>query len=146
MECRPRAQGVSEEGPGGRTGYHVAVGALNPSDYSVALFSNIGDWVTVYAPGVALLSTVPDVFDGGVQAGTRDDSYGHRRETLDVDDFRGGFGVWSGTSFAAPSSQGSSRRGSPTATTRMGRARRCAGSCATRTTRACPEQPPTLAN
>ena len=81
---------------------HVAVGALNPADYSVALFSNIGDWVDVFAPGVSLVSTVPVVFDGGVQAGTRDDKNGRRRETLDVDDFRGGYGVWSGTSFAAP--------------------------------------------
>ena len=81
---------------------HVAVGALNPADYSVALFSNIGDWVDVFAPGVSLVSTVPVVFDGGIQAGTRDDKNGRRRETLDVDDFRGGYGVWSGTSFAAP--------------------------------------------
>lgn len=81
---------------------HLSVGALNPADHSVALFSNIGDWVDVYAPGVSLVSTVPVDFDGGVQAGTRDDKDGRRRETLDVDDFRGGYGVWSGTSFAAP--------------------------------------------
>ena len=81
---------------------HIAVGALNPANRSVALFSNIGSWVDVYAPGVSLVSTVPVDFDGGVQAGTRDDKIGRRRETLDVDDFRGGFGVWSGTSFAAP--------------------------------------------
>ena len=81
---------------------HLSVGALNPADHSVALFSNIGDWVDVYAPGVSLVSTVPVDFDGGIQAGTRDDKNGRRRETLDVDDFRGGFGVWSGTSFAAP--------------------------------------------
>jgi len=81
---------------------HLCVGALNPADHSVALFSNIGDWVDMYAPGVSLVSTVPVDFDGGVQAGTRDDKYGRRRETLDVDDFRGGYGVWSGTSFAAP--------------------------------------------
>ncbi len=66
------------------------------------MFSNIGDWVEVYAPGVSVLSTIPVDFNGGVQAGTRDDAYGHCRETLDADDFRGGFGVWSGTSFAAP--------------------------------------------
>ena len=86
-----------------RTGErHVSVGALNPASRSVALFSNIGRWVDVYAPGVSLVSTVPVKFDGGIQAGTRDDKYGRRRETLDIDDFRGGFGVWSGTSFAAP--------------------------------------------
>jgi serine protease len=80
----------------------ISVGALNPADRSVALFSNIGDWVDVFAPGVSLVSTVPVDFDGGIRAGTRDDRDGRRRETLDVDDFRGGFGVWSGTSFAAP--------------------------------------------
>lgn len=81
---------------------HVSVGALNPANHSVALFSNIGRWVDVYAPGVSVVSTVPVVFNGGVQAGTSDPKYGRRRETLDVDDFREGFGVWSGTSFAAP--------------------------------------------
>jgi subtilisin family serine protease len=80
----------------------VSVGALNPSDRSVAMFSNIGSWVKVYAPGVSIVSILPTTFNGGIQAGTRDDSHGHRRETLDADDFRGGFGVWSGTSFAAP--------------------------------------------
>lgn len=81
---------------------HVSVGALNPTSESVALFSNIGGWVNVYAPGVSLVSTVPVTFNGGVQAGTRNDRRGRRRETLDIDDFAGGFGVWSGTSFAAP--------------------------------------------
>lgn len=81
---------------------HVAVGALNPSDNSVALFSNLGAWVGVYAPGVAILSTLPVVFDGGVQAGSSSAAHRRRRETLDIDDFRGGFAVWSGTSFAAP--------------------------------------------
>lgn len=81
---------------------HVAVGALNPASRSVALFSNIGPWVDVYAPGVSLVSTIPESFNGGVQAGTRDDLHARRRMTVDVDDFRGGFGVWSGTSFAAP--------------------------------------------
>lgn len=81
---------------------HVAIGALNPSSRSVALFSNVGDWVTAYAPGVSLVSTIPDTFDGSLQAGMRDDAHSRRRETLDVDDFRGGFAAWSGTSFAAP--------------------------------------------
>ncbi|WP_439593698.1 S8 family peptidase [Microbacterium sp.] len=81
---------------------HIVVGALNPSRRSVALFSNIGPWVTTWAPGVSIVSTQPTDFDGSIQAGTRDDLYGRRRETLDVDEFRGGFAVWSGTSFAAP--------------------------------------------
>jgi hypothetical protein len=81
---------------------HVSVGALNPSGRSVALFSNIGPWVRTYAVGVSVLSTVPVAFDGGSQAGMRHDLEHRRRETLDLDDFAGGFAVWSGTSFAAP--------------------------------------------
>jgi subtilisin family serine protease len=80
---------------------HLSVGALNPNRRSVALFSNIGGWVRVYAPGVSVLSTTPP-FNGGIQAGTRSDRYGLRRETIDPDDCTGGFGLWSGTSFAAP--------------------------------------------
>lgn len=87
---------------GGGDPTHVVVGALNPSSESVALFSNIGEWVTVYAPGVSVVSTLPTEFNGSVQAGSRDDLYGRRRETLDVDEFAGGFAVWSGTSFSAP--------------------------------------------
>ncbi len=80
----------------------VVVGALNPSRRSVALFSNVGDWVDTYVLGVSVLSTVPIIFEGGIQAELRRDEYGHRRETLDLDDFQAGFAVWSGTSFAAP--------------------------------------------
>ncbi len=80
---------------------HVSVGALNPNRTSVALYSNVGDWVRTYAPGSAVLSTSPP-FDGGIQAGTRNDRYDLRRETIDPDDFGGGFAIWSGTSFAAP--------------------------------------------
>lgn len=79
---------------------HVSVGALNPNG-TMALFSNLGAWVTMYAPGAAVLSTHP-AFNGGLQAGSRDDRDGARRETIDPDDFQGGFALWSGTSFAAP--------------------------------------------
>ncbi len=79
---------------------HLAVGALNPNG-TVALFSNIGRWVTTYAPGASILSTYPH-FDGGMQADVRNDRDGRTRETIDPDDFRGGFALWSGTSFAAP--------------------------------------------
>jgi len=79
----------------------VAVGAKNPNGNSVALFSNTAPWVDVYACGVSVLSTFPS-FDGGAQAVTRRDAHGQRRESLDPDDFTGGFAVWSGTSFAAP--------------------------------------------
>lgn len=93
--------GVSEEDEVGLAP-QVVVGALNPSRRSVALFSNIGDWVDTYVRGVSVLSTIPIVFEGGVQAELRRDEYGRRRETLDLDDFQAGFAVWSGTSFAAP--------------------------------------------
>ncbi|WP_404431056.1 S8/S53 family peptidase [Microbacterium lacus] len=80
---------------------HVSVGALNPSRRSVALFSNVGPWVSTYARGVSVVSTVP-VFQGGMQSDLRRDEYARRRETLDIDDFASGFAVWSGTSFSAP--------------------------------------------
>jgi subtilisin family serine protease len=79
---------------------HVSVGALNPNG-TMALFSNMGAWVRTFAPGAAVLSCHPR-FNGGVQAGTRDDRAGKRRETIDPDDFGGGFALWSGTSFSAP--------------------------------------------
>ena len=79
---------------------HISVGALNPNN-TMALFSNLGEWVHTYAPGAAVVSTQPS-FNGGVQPGTRDNRDGYRRETIDPEDFSGGFAVWSGTSFAAP--------------------------------------------
>jgi hypothetical protein len=79
---------------------HVSVGALNPNG-TMALFSNLGPWVRTYAPGAAVLSAFPHL-NGGVQPGSRDDRNGFRRETIDPDDFTGGYALWSGTSFAAP--------------------------------------------
>jgi subtilisin family serine protease len=79
----------------------VSVGALNPNGVTDALFSNVGDWVRVYVPGAAVMSTMPR-FEGGLQPMARTTAYGRVREAIDPDDYRGGFGVWSGTSFAAP--------------------------------------------
>lgn len=78
----------------------VSVGAKNP-DGSIALFSNAGDWVACKEAGAALVSTFPKFNASGLAA------YGFRamdgfRSTIDPDDFAAGFGVWSGTSFAAP--------------------------------------------
>lgn len=78
----------------------VAVGAENP-DGTVALFSNAGEHVQVWAPGAALVSTMPITFDGGDEPSGKTVA-GRRRASLDPDDFSGGFGVWSGTSFAGP--------------------------------------------
>jgi len=84
----------------------VSVGALNPNG-TVALFSNIGPWVQTFATGAAVLSTVPagtapTAFSGGLHATAAAPIDGLNRETIDPDDFTGGFAVWSGTSFAAP--------------------------------------------
>ncbi|WP_435738759.1 S8 family serine peptidase [Cellulosimicrobium sp. PMB13] len=77
----------------------LVVGASNPNG-TVADFSNDGPWVTCTRPGVQVVSSMPTTFDGP-QLPWRWTADG-LRESLDPDDFRGGFGVWSGTSFAAP--------------------------------------------
>jgi subtilisin family serine protease len=89
----------------------VAVGGSNP-DHSVALFSNEGAWVRGHRPGAALVSTMPPFdasgsprieFDStGVDGTLRTPRPNNVRSTIDPDDFTSGFGVWSGTSFAAP--------------------------------------------
>ncbi|UUT36550.1 S8 family serine peptidase [Microbacterium elymi] len=84
----------------------LAVGAKNPNGRTVALFSNTAPWIDLYARGVSVLSTFP-AFNGGAQAVTRRDAHGKERDSLDPDDFTGGFAVWSGTSFAAPLVSGS---------------------------------------
>jgi subtilisin family serine protease len=79
----------------------VSVGALNPNGATDALFSNAGYWVRSYARGAAVMSTTP-AFEGGLQPVARTKVFNRVRDTIDPDDFRGGFGVWSGTSFSAP--------------------------------------------
>ncbi len=75
----------------------VSVGALNPNG-TVALFSNDGDWVSCRRPGAAVISTFPTTFDGGLEPRRRT----RLGEDIDPDDFKSGFGLWSGTSFSAP--------------------------------------------
>ena len=89
----------------------ISVGALNPNG-SKALFSDGGRWVRAWAAGAAVVSSYPDDVNGSltpqVRVRTRVDGLApgdgppDAREGLDPDDFRGGFAVWSGTSFAAP--------------------------------------------
>ena len=79
----------------------VSVGALNPNGTD-ALFSNAGPWVRAYAPGAAVMSTLPPTFQGGLEPAARSEAYQRVRESIDPDDFTGSFAVWSGTSFAAP--------------------------------------------
>jgi serine protease len=81
----------------------VSVGAKNPNDRTDALFSNTGPWVTCYTRGASVLSTLPVRFQGGLEPVARYHEDDQRpRETIDPDDYRGGFAVWSGTSFSAP--------------------------------------------
>ena len=80
----------------------VSVGALNPNR-TIALFSNAGDWVSCHRPGAALVSTFPITFDASGLPIARVFVPGEGwRETVDPDNFRSGFGTWSGTSFSAP--------------------------------------------
>ena len=78
------------------------MGALNPNLATDAMFTNAGPWVRAYVPGAAVMSTFPKTFQGGRQSLARTKAFGRDRDTIDPDDFRGGFGVWSGTSFSAP--------------------------------------------
>lgn len=81
----------------------ISVGARNPNGDSTALFSNAGDWVVCERPGAAVVSCLPTTFNGALQPSARVIVAGYgERETIDPDDFRGGFAVWSGTSFSAP--------------------------------------------
>lgn len=83
----------------------AAIGALNASGHTTAAFSNHGPWVWRWAPGNALVSTVP-TWEGAAGPGleTLDgDGVGPRWRTApDPDDLRTGFAVWAGTSFATP--------------------------------------------
>jgi hypothetical protein len=75
----------------------VSVGALNPNGRTRAHYSNYGDWVTDWAIGTSVVSTFPLV-DGVANAELGGEG---NWESVDPDDFTGGFSRWSGTSFAA---------------------------------------------
>lgn len=77
----------------------LAVGAANPNG-TLADFSNDGPWVTAVRPGARVLSSMPTTFDGPSRPRHR--TADGLRESVDPDDFRGGFALWSGTSFSAP--------------------------------------------
>ena len=79
-----------------------AVAALNPDGATVAMFSNDGDWVNGHALGANLVSTMPSFPPAAAQSAVRSIGPGGSvRAGIDADDYTGGFGVWSGTSFAA---------------------------------------------
>jgi subtilisin family serine protease len=90
----------------------ISVGALNPNG-TKALFSDGGSWITAWGEGAMVVSTYPTDINAsrGPEVRMRADRAeelppGARlpadREALDPDDYRGGFALWSGTSFAAP--------------------------------------------
>ncbi|HET8642246.1 MAG TPA: S8 family serine peptidase [Pseudonocardiaceae bacterium] len=74
------------------------VGALANSTQT-AIFSNVGRSADKWAPGYAVVSTLPDCIQG-----SRPPSRIHpaqARAGYDPDEYWSGFGIWSGTSFAA---------------------------------------------
>lgn len=79
----------------------AAVGALNPARDTETLFSNEGSWITHHRDGANLVSSMPTQLAGSMQSRARTRGRGDRA-TLDLDDFRSGYALWSGTSFAAP--------------------------------------------
>ena len=79
----------------------ASVGATNPDGTTVALFSNKLPVVSAVRSGVSVVSTLP-LTNGLGQPSAQDSSDGTVRCTVDPDDYTGGFGVWSGTSFATP--------------------------------------------
>lgn len=83
----------------------VSVGARNPDDTD-AWFSNAGPWVSTWEAGASVVSTMPNTFHGGLTPVSTSFAFGRRRSTIDPDDYRSGFAVWSGTSFAAPTVAG----------------------------------------
>ena len=90
----------------------ISVGALNPNG-SKAIFSDAGRWVWAWAAGAAIVSTFPDDINGSrgpeIRVRAHPDNavppkvrLSADRESLDPDNYSGGFAVWSGTSFSAP--------------------------------------------
>jgi hypothetical protein len=90
----------------------ISVGALNPNG-SKAVFSDGGGWITAWASGAVVVSTYPVDINASRTPDLRMRAHPANpmprgvaargeRESLDPDDYSGGFAVWSGTSFSAP--------------------------------------------
>jgi hypothetical protein len=84
----------------------TSVGALNPNGTRAAFSNDDPAWVTSWQPGTAVVSTLPTTLQGSgtpVLDSPADPATGRAaRSAVDPDDYTGGFGRWSGTSFAAP--------------------------------------------
>jgi subtilisin family serine protease len=76
----------------------LVVTASNPNG-TLAHFANDGPWVTSVRAGTNVHSTMPVTADGALLPQRLSDG---GRESVDPDDFTGGFATWSGTSFASP--------------------------------------------
>ena len=82
-----------------RTGL-ISIGALNPNGITRAYYSNYGRYVTHMEVGTSVVSTFPMVNGrANPELGPTDDR--RPAESIDPDDYRGGWARWSGTSFAA---------------------------------------------
>ncbi len=79
----------------------ASVGATNPDGVTVALFSTTCPSSARSAPVSRWSSTLP-LTNGMGQPSSQVTTDGTVRCTVDPDDYTGGFGVWSGTSFSAP--------------------------------------------
>ena len=90
----------------------ISVGALNPNG-SKAIFSDGGHWITAWASGAAVVSTLPVDINASRSPALRLRAHPDNpmppgislpasRESLDPDDYSRGWAVWSGTSFSAP--------------------------------------------
>jgi subtilisin family serine protease len=105
---RPFLPAAFGRGTGSATGDPLlsAIGARNAAGLTTAAFSNWGEWVSRWAPGNALVSTVPADWEGAAGPGlAHPDPLGlgpWMRTAPDPDDLRSGFAVWAGTSFATP--------------------------------------------
>jgi hypothetical protein len=84
----------------GRCGSPRVRGGVEPEphDGTVQQSRHLGEDIRARGRGAQLLAP----FRGGSQPAVRDDLGATRRETIDPDDYAGGFALWSGTSFAAP--------------------------------------------
>jgi subtilisin family serine protease len=80
----------------------ASVGATNPDGTTVALFSNNLAVVSAVRSGVSVVSTMPLTNGMGQPSSAEASKDGTVRCTVDPDDYTGGFGIWSGTSFATP--------------------------------------------